>query len=130
MTEKIGGYSTTEPLTPVQGSGGNGVVTGKPQREASNAAAVVELTALPLSPATQALVAAEPAVRPLLAAGGDDYELLFTAPENAAAAIAGLSTRLGLPIAPIGRIEPGAGVRLEDADGRAIAVAAAGWRHF
>jgi thiamine-monophosphate kinase len=98
--------------------------------EASNAAAVVELTALPLSPATQALVAAEPAVRPLLAAGGDDYELLFTAPANAAAAIAGLSARLGLPITPIGRIEEGAGVRLVDADGRAIAVAAAGWRHF
>jgi negative regulator of flagellin synthesis FlgM len=39
VTEKIGGYSTTEPLTPVKGSGGNGVVTGKPQREASNAAA-------------------------------------------------------------------------------------------
>jgi thiamine-monophosphate kinase len=98
--------------------------------EASNAAAVVEQTALPLSPAAQAVVAAEPAVRPLLAAGGDDYELLFTAPENSAAAIAGLATRLGLPIAPIGRIETGAGVRLVDADGRAVAVAAAGWRHF
>jgi len=98
--------------------------------EASEAAAVVELAALPLSPAAQAVVAAEPSIRPLLAAGGDDYELLFTASENAAAAIAGLSTRLGLPIAPIGRIEPGAGVRLVDADGRPVAVAAAGWRHF
>jgi thiamine-monophosphate kinase len=98
--------------------------------EASDAAAVVELMALPLSPAAQAWVAARPAVRPLLAAGGDDYELLFTAPENAAAAIAELSARLGVPIAPVGRIEPGAGVRLVDADGRAVAVAAAGWRHF
>jgi thiamine-monophosphate kinase len=98
--------------------------------EVSNAAAVVELTALPLSPAAEAAVAAEPALRPLLAAGGDDYELLFTAPENAASAIAGLAARLGLPLAPIGRIEPGAGVRLVAADGRAIAVAAAGWRHF
>ena len=98
--------------------------------EASDAAAVVELAALPLSPAAQAVVAAEPSIRPLLAAGGDDYELLFTAPENAASAIAGLAARLGLPLAPIGRIEPGAGVRLVDADGRAVAVAAAGWRHF
>jgi thiamine-monophosphate kinase len=98
--------------------------------EASNAAALVELTALPLSPAARAVVAAEPAVRPLLAAGGDDYELLFTAPGNAAAAIAELSRRLGVPIAPIGRIEPGAGVRLVDADGRAVPVAATGWRHF
>ena len=97
---------------------------------AANAAAVVELMALPLSPAAQALVAAKPAVRPLLAAGGDDYELLFTAPEDAAPAIVELSARLGVPIAPVGRIEPGAGVRLVDADGRAVAVAAAGWRHF
>jgi thiamine-monophosphate kinase len=98
--------------------------------EASDAAAVVQLAALPLSPAAQAVVAAEPSIQPLLAAGGDDYELLFAAPENAAAAIAGLSTRLGLPITPIGRIEPGAGVRLVDADRQAVAVAAAGWRHF
>jgi thiamine-monophosphate kinase len=98
--------------------------------EVSNVAAVVELMALPLSPAARALVAAEPAVRPLLPAGGDDYELLFTAPADVAAAIAGLAARLGVPIAPIGRIEPGAGVRLVDAAGREVAVAAAGWRHF
>jgi thiamine-monophosphate kinase len=97
---------------------------------ASNTAAVVELAALPLSPAARALVAPEPAVRPQLAAGGDDYELLFTAPENATETIAALSARLGLPITPIGRIEPGAGVRLVDAEGRPVAVAAQGWRHF
>jgi thiamine-monophosphate kinase len=97
---------------------------------ASNAGAVVELMALPLSAAAQAVVAAEPAIRPLLAAGGDDYELLFAASEDAAGAIAALSVRLGTPIAPIGRIKAGAGVRLVDRDGTTVTIESAGWRHF
>jgi thiamine-monophosphate kinase len=98
--------------------------------ETSNAAAVVELSALPLSAAARAVVAAEPALLPSLATGGDDYELAFAAPENAAPELAALSARLALPITPIGRIEAGAGVRLVDADGRAVAIEATGWRHF
>ncbi len=98
--------------------------------ETSHLAAVIELAALPLSPATRAVVAVEPGIRPRLAVGGDDYELLFAAPPAAAPAIAELSSRLGLPITPIGRIEPGAEVRLVDFDGRAIKVESAGYRHF
>jgi thiamine-monophosphate kinase len=98
--------------------------------ETSSAGAVVESMALPLSEAAGAAVAAEPDLRPRLATGGDDYELLFTAPESAASAIAALAARFGLPITPIGRIETGSGVRLVDADGRAVAVGTAGWRHF
>jgi thiamine-monophosphate kinase len=98
--------------------------------ETSNAGATVELMALPLSAAARAAVAAEPGLRPHLATGGDDYELLFTAPENAAAAIAALSARFGLPLTPIGRVETATGVRLVDADSRAVATGTAGWRHF
>jgi thiamine-monophosphate kinase len=85
---------------------------------------------LPSSPAALAIVGGEPAMRLRLATGGDDYELLFAAPADAAGSITALSSRLGVPIARIGRIEPGAGVRLVDADGRAIAVNQAGYRHF
>jgi thiamine-monophosphate kinase len=98
--------------------------------ETSNVAAVVELTSLPLSPAAQAAVTADPARRQQLAAGGDDYELLFTAPEAAAGAIAALSDHLLLPITPIGRIEAGSGVRLVDAAGRPLDVDTTGYRHF
>ncbi len=35
MTDKISGYSTAEPIAPVKGSNSNGVVTDKPQGEAS-----------------------------------------------------------------------------------------------
>ena len=39
MTDKISAYSTAEPVAPVKGSNGNGVVTDKPQGEASGAGA-------------------------------------------------------------------------------------------
>jgi thiamine-monophosphate kinase len=85
---------------------------------------------VPLSPAATTAVAAAPELRPLLATGGDDYELLFTAPAAATAAIAALAAGLSLGLTAIGRIEPGSGVRLVDAAGREIAVDRPGWRHF
>lgn len=39
MTDKISSYSTTEPIAPIKGSNGNGVVTDKPQGEGSAASA-------------------------------------------------------------------------------------------
>jgi len=37
---------------------------------------------------------------------------------------------LGLPITGIGRIEPGEGVRLVDAEGRTVLADQPGYRHF
>jgi thiamine-monophosphate kinase len=65
-----------------------------------------------------------------LAAAGDDYELLFAAPADAAEAIATLSLQLGVPVARIGRIDIGAGVRLLNADGNRIPLETTGYRHF
>jgi thiamine-monophosphate kinase len=98
--------------------------------ETSGVAAIVELNRLPLSPATRAAVEADPALHPLLATGGDDYELLFAAPPEASDEIAALSRSLALPITEIGVIEAGDGVRLLDADGAPIPIDSAGWRHF
>jgi thiamine-monophosphate kinase len=97
--------------------------------ETSEVAATIALPRLPLSPAAQA-VAGDAALHAALATGGDDYELLFTAPSDADDEIVSLSRSLGLPITEIGAIEAGEGVRLVDAEGAAIPVAAAGWRHF
>lgn len=96
----------------------------------SHLAAVVELEALPMSAAARAAVALGPDIAPRLAAGGDDYELLFTAPPAAADAVRALGSRLTVPVARIGRIVAGEGVRLVDAAGREVAVEAAGYRHF
>jgi thiamine-monophosphate kinase len=98
--------------------------------ETSRVAAVVELASLPLSSAARVITDGEPGMRIAMAAGGDDYELLFTAPPDSTKAIEDLSGVLGLPITRIGRIEPGEGVRLVDAEGRSIPVGEPGYRHF
>jgi thiamine-monophosphate kinase len=98
--------------------------------ETSGVAATVDLSRLPLSSAAKAVVDADPALLPLLATGGDDYELLFAAPPEAGDEIAALSHSLALPITEIGAIAAGVGLRLLDADGAEIATKTAGWRHF
>ena len=98
--------------------------------ETSHVAATIELEALPLSKSARAILDWQPELRPSLAVGGDDYELLFTAPPSASNAIEQLSAELHLPITPVGLIEPGQGVRLLDAAGRVIPVAEPGYRHF
>jgi thiamine-monophosphate kinase len=98
--------------------------------ETSCVAAVVELASLPLSSAAKVITDAEPGVRIAMAAGGDDYELCFTAPADSTKAIGDLSWVLGLPITRIGRIESGEGMRLVDAEGRTIPVGESGYRHF
>jgi len=96
----------------------------------SGVAATVELARVPLSPAARAAVMADPPLHPLLATGGDDYELVFAAAPEADGEITGLSQSLGLPIAKIGLVEAGAGVRLIGDLGREIALERAGWRHL
>ncbi len=99
-------------------------------RDASRVGATVALDALPLSPAARRLVAGDPDLGLRLATGGDDYELLFSAPPEASAAIERLAAELGVPVTAIGIIEAGAEVRLVDPDGRSIPIVATGYRHF
>jgi thiamine-monophosphate kinase len=98
--------------------------------EGSDVAASVTLPQLPLSAAARQAIAGAPDLPARLATAGDDYELLFAAPPEASGQIQRLSAELGLPITAIGAIESGAGVRLIDADGKTVPVAAAGYRHF
>lgn len=65
-------------------------------------------------------------------AGGDDYELLFTAPAASGERVAALAARLELPLACIGEIvagPPGA-LTLVDAGGADITPARRGYDHF
>jgi thiamine-monophosphate kinase len=98
--------------------------------ETSHVAAAVELELMPLSPAARAAGAEDPGVLPRLATAGDDYELVFAAPADAAEAIATLSSDLGVRITRIGRIEAGTGLRVVDAGGQPIPPQATGYRHF
>ncbi|HLY47420.1 MAG TPA: thiamine-phosphate kinase [Stellaceae bacterium] len=102
--------------------------------EAAGLAATVEAPALPLSMAARAMIAADPGLLSAPLGGGDDYEILFTAPPQAAAAIAALSHALGLPITAIGRMmrPAAAGPRVTVVDGarRPIELGSEGWTHF
>lgn len=63
-------------------------------------------------------------------AGGDDYELLFTAPAQQRAQVAHIARQTGLQLTRIGRIEQKAGLRLRQADGRCVCIQANGFDHF
>ena len=62
--------------------------------------------------------------------GGDDYELVFTAPASAAVAVLAAGQRCGVAVTAIGRIEAAAGLRLIDAAGAPVAHHFAAFDHF
>lgn len=68
--------------------------------------------------------------RDALLAGGDDYELAFTAPARRDADIADLARRLDLPLTRIGEITRDGGLVLCDDEGRDITPARRGYDHF
>ncbi|AEB86710.1 thiamine-phosphate kinase [Alicycliphilus denitrificans] len=63
-------------------------------------------------------------------AGGDDYELAFTAPPARREAVARAAAAAATPVARIGRIRAEPGLRLVDAQGRALAGRYASFDHF
>jgi thiamine-monophosphate kinase len=63
-------------------------------------------------------------------AGGDDYELAFTAPPALREAVAGAAATAATPVARIGRITAEPGLRLADAQGRPLAGRYASFDHF
>jgi thiamine-monophosphate kinase len=84
---------------------------------ASNAALLIDLDSLPLSDAYAAMAGVGRAARLAAATAGDDYELLFTAAPNVAAAIAHIASTLGLRLTRIGAVGYGSGLALSDAGG-------------
>ena len=63
-------------------------------------------------------------------AGGDDYELAFTAPVARRAAVAAASLASSTPVTRIGRIEAEPGLRLVDAQGQPVVQRYASFDHF
>ncbi len=91
----------------------------------SQVGATVNVDALPRSSA----LAAQPSAlqHECLLAGGDDYELLFTAPPAARDVVLAAGVRAGVAVTPCGRIEAQAGLRVVDAQALAVATP---WRAF
>jgi thiamine-monophosphate kinase len=97
--------------------------------ERSRVGAQVQLDALPRS--AHLAAQPEPVQRICVLAGGDDYELLFTAPAHAQAAVHAAAQRAGVPVTAVGVIVAEAGLRVLDACGQEVALGGlAGFDHF
>ena len=95
----------------------------------SNVGAEVQVDALPRSAVLRALPDA--LQRTCTLAGGDDYELVFTAPPAAALRVAAAARAAGVEATRIGRIDAaGTGLRLLDRDGRGVDNTFGAFDHF
>jgi thiamine-monophosphate kinase len=94
----------------------------------SGVGAVVDVDALPRS----AVLAAQPMEmqRECLLAGGDDYELVFTALATRRDAVAAAAANAGVAVRRIGRIDAGEGLRLVDRGGEDVASQFGSFDHF
>ena len=94
----------------------------------SGVGARIEVDALPISP----VLARQPRAlqQQFALAGGDDYELLFTAPATARAQVQAAADAAGVAVRRIGQIEARPGLRLLDAQGIELTLALHGFDHF
>jgi thiamine-monophosphate kinase len=90
--------------------------------------AVVEADALPRSDVMKAQTLSLQRLCTL--AGGDDYELVFTAPADRAAAVADAARQAKVPVTRIGRIQSEPGLALIDAQRRPIDNSFGSFDHF
>ncbi len=97
--------------------------------ERSGVGAEIELDRLPAHPVLAGR-RADPVVRRCLLAGGDDYELCFTAPSQRSATILAAAREAGVPVAAIGAITESPGLRLLDGEGAVMEVRERGFDHF
>jgi thiamine-monophosphate kinase len=97
--------------------------------ERSGGGAEVEFAALPRSTVLAALPEALQ-LRCLLS-GGDDYELLFTAPAGADAQVLQAARQAAVAVHRVGRITAGGGLTVRDAAGQALDLRGLGsYDHF
>lgn len=96
--------------------------------ERSGVGATVDVDALPKSPALAAMPAA--LQRECTIAGGDDYELLFTAGTSARAAVRDAAGSAGVAVTRIGTIDAAPGLRWVDATGAPVAAPFHAFDHF
>jgi thiamine-monophosphate kinase len=97
--------------------------------KASQVGATLSLNAIP----TSKFIAEhlhEAAFRNYLLAGGDDYELCFTAPQNRSPDIEDLANSLHLPLTKIGRITTEQTLLVMDAHQQSVTLDQLGYNHF
>ncbi|PLX44534.1 MAG: thiamine-phosphate kinase [Hyphomicrobiales bacterium] len=95
---------------------------------ASGVSAEIDCARLPLSPAAEALISAEPGLMAALISGGDDYQILCTVPEARCGAF---ERAAGGAFRAIGQIEAGtAPPRFTGRDGKPMRLDKLSYAHF
>lgn len=101
---------------------------------ASHVGACIDVDRLPTAPALRQWAAASPErqqdLRQWMLAGGDDYELVFTAPVAARSQISHIAAITATELTRIGSITASAALELQDSDGNGIILAQQGFNHF
>jgi len=97
----------------------------------SGVSAVIDLASIPLSGAAQDLVSRGVVGLETLIAGGDDYEILCTLPEDRVEAFAQAARRAGVVVSSIGTVVAGDAVpKFIDGQGREIVLERLSYSHF
>lgn len=97
--------------------------------ERSGLGAEVALAALPAAPAVASRLPERLALECLLA-GGDDYELCFTAAPGRRDAVQAAGTAAGVPVSRVGTIMARPGLRVLRRDGTSLDMEVTGFDHF
>jgi thiamine-monophosphate kinase len=96
---------------------------------ASGVGAEIAMDLAPLSEAARRAIAADPRLLEVALTGGDDYELVFTAPPMHREAIRAAAATAAVPVAEIGRIVGGGGVSVLDKASRPVPLVRTGYQH-
>lgn len=97
---------------------------------ASGVGAQIVADMVPLSQAASAACHAAPSLLKRVLTGGDDYELLVSAPPDAADGVALAARDAGVPLSRIGAITGGSGVSVTGTDGEEMIIERGGFTHF
>lgn len=95
----------------------------------SNVGGIIRMNEINCSPAMKRCLPQQVGLECLLA-GGDDYEICFTAPELRRAEVQMLSEELAIPLTRIGKIMKEEGLLVLDEDGRTVRMERGGYDHF
>lgn len=97
---------------------------------ASKVGALIESHFVPLSLPANEIASQDGSLLKEILVGGDDYELIFTAPPLLRNRIANLGKEIALPITRIGKITTGGNVCVLDQKGQDLSLSYKGYSHF
>jgi thiamine-monophosphate kinase len=96
----------------------------------SSVGAEIQLSEVPLSNAAKAVLELQKADIADLISGGDDYELLLTAPPEHRQALADIAVKTGILLTRIGQITATNEVVFLDKAHRRVSIKRTGYKHF